>query len=472
MSAIIPTTEERQRDDMHARLNPGSFEDTSSWYSGLLSAVPRGVYTGAAKLDETAAAGLESVFRPIQEGLNSVGINDNSADWLHGERIADARKVAEIAPDPYTTGTAAQVLYGLTDSIVRMTPGLLAGPEGAAALYGLTSGVNTYDTDVLQGVDDATAQQHALITGGTDTALGLLPFHAAKLNLAKGMTDWAIMGAESMGRTSVANTIRSSLPLANEIMGNAIGNAALGIASRGFSSDLLRAHGYNIMADQYDAYDKSAIAADMLMGIGFSHFSKTGLAIRDALRQRDIDAALTAAQHVFSETDAAPGMPVNVMSRDAHAQALNKAWNDIMSGDPVDVEGLVAHAEFLPKTGADRLATGIREAMNGEDHTDTFIRRYITPTFRGEDIEALEKQYFADLDTERTINGENIRTDDSVAQQYANENPDLVLHHTDEGKAVTVAEAMDEADTGIAQAKQDGHLIDVAVKCFLSGGEM
>ncbi|EAQ6129192.1 hypothetical protein AXA88_09015 [Salmonella enterica] len=472
MSAIIPTTEERQRDDIHAQLNPGVFEDTSSWYSGLLSAVPRGVYTGAAKLDEAAAAGLESVFRPIQEGLNSVGINDNSADWLHGERIADARQVAEITPDPYTTGTVAQILYGLTDSAVRMAPGFLAGPGSAAALYGLTSGVNTYDTDVLQGVDDATAQQHALITGTTDTALGLLPFHAAKLNLAKGMTDWAIMGAEKMGRTGIADTIRRSLPLANEIMGNVIGNAALGIASRGFSSDLLRAHGYNIMADQYDAYDKSAIAADMLMGIGFGHFSKTGLAIRDALRQRDIDAALTAAQHVFSETDAAPGMPVNVMSREAHAQALNKAWNDIMSGEPVDVGGLVANAEFLPKTGADRLAAGIREAMNGEDHTDTFIRRYITPTFRGEDIEALEKQYFADLDTERTISGENTHTDDNVAQQYANENPDLVLHHTDDGKAVTVAEAMNEADTGIAQAKQDGNLIDVAVKCFLSGGDV
>ncbi|EDR5177740.1 hypothetical protein CEH78_003725 [Salmonella enterica] len=471
MSAIIPTTEERQRDDMHAMSNPGSFEDTSSWYSGLLSAVPRGVYTGAAKLDEAAAAGLESVFRPIQEGLNSVGINDNSADWLHGERIADARQVAEVTPDPYTTGTAAQILYGLTDSAVRMAPGFVAGPEGAAALYGVTSGVNTYDTEILGGVDDSTAQLHALITGATDTALGFLPFKAAKLNLAKGMTDWAIMNAENMGRLGVADTLRRSLPLANEIMGNAIGNAALGIASRGFSSDLLRAHGYNGMADQYDAYDKSAIAADMLMGIGFGHLSKTGLAIRDALRQRDIDAALTAAQHVFSETDAAPGMPVNVMSRDAHSQALNKAWNDMMSGEPVDVEGLVANAEFLPKTGADRLAVSIRDAMSRDDHTDTFIRRYITPTFRGEDIEAMEKQYFADLDTERTINGENIQTDDTIAQQYANDNPDLILHHTDDGKAVTVADAMNEADTGIAQAKQDGNLIDVAVKCFLSGGE-
>ncbi|ECA4811364.1 hypothetical protein G6K67_001358 [Salmonella enterica subsp. enterica serovar Rubislaw] len=471
MSAIIPTTEERQRDDMHAMLNPGSIEDTSSWYSGLLSAVPRGLYTGVAKLDETAAAGLESVFRPIQQGLNSVGIHDNSADLFYGERIADARKVAEITPDPYTTGTAAQILYGLTDSVVRMAPGLLAGPGGAAALYGATSGVNTYDTDVLQGVDDATAQQHALITGATDTALGFLPFHAAKLNLAKGMTDRAIIDALWMRRAGVAETIRSNLPLANEIMGNAIGNAALGIASRGFSSDLLRAHGYNGMADQYEAYDKSAVAADMLLGIGFGHLSKTGLAIRDALRQRDIDAALTAAQHVFSETDAAPGMPVNVMSRDAHSMALNKAWNEMMSGDPVDVEGLVAHAEFLPKTPIDRLSLAVRDAMGGDDNSDAFVRHYLTPKFRGEDIESLEKQYFADLDTERTVNGENIQTDESILRQYAEQNPDLVLHHTDDGKAVTVADAVNEADSGIAQAKQDGHLIDVAVKCFLSGGE-
>ncbi|HFW3111640.1 TPA: hypothetical protein ACIBE2_001848 [Salmonella enterica subsp. diarizonae serovar 61:r:-] len=477
MSYIDPTPVELEREKRNAQLNPIVFDDSPAWYSGLTSAVPEGIGAGVLKTGEGLLGFLEPGTDALSSAFNAIGIKDNGPEWSHYLRNRLANYTARIAPDPYTTGAAGQLVYSLFSQAIPMVAGAYyGGPVGAAALSGVAEGVNTYDSDTLSGIDGGTAQDHALISGATVAAMSIVPFHAGKLKVAEPFLTNVADQAEKWGWKQAANTVRSVLPHASSaldnIIGNAIGNSALGIASRGFSSDLLRAHGYDWMANQYEAYDKWAMASDVIMSLGFGHFSKLGMAIRDGIRQRDIDAALTAAQHVFSETDAAPGMPVNVMSRDAHAQALNKAWNDIMSGDPVDVEGLVAHAEFLPKTGADRLATGIREAMNGEDHTDTFIRRYITPTFRGEDIEALEKQYFADLDTERTINGENIRTDDSVAQQYANENPDLVLHHTDEGKAVTVAEAMNEADTGIAQAKQDSHLIDVAVKCFLSGGEV
>lgn len=473
MSYIDPTPVELEREKRNAQLNPVVFDDSPAWYSGLASAVPEGIGAGVLKTGEGLLGFLEPGTDALSSAFNAIGIKDNGPEWSHYLRNRLANYTARIAPDPYTTGAAGQLVYSLFSQAVPMVAGAyFGGPVGAASLSGLAEGVNTYDSDTLSGIDAGTAQGHALISGATVAAMSIVPFHAGKLKVAEPFLNNVANQAEKWGWTRAAGIVRNVLPHANIAIDNMIGNATLGIASRGFSSDLLREHGYDWMANQYEAYDKWAIASDMIMSLGFGHFSKLGMAVRDGLRQRDIDAALTAAQHVFSETDAAPGMPVNVMSREAHAQALNKAWNDIMSGEPVDVEGLVANAEFLPKTGADRLAAGIREAMNGEDHTDTFIRRYITPTFRGEDIEALEKQYFADLDTERTISGENTHTDNNVAQQYANENPDLVLHHTDDGKAVTVAEAMNEADTGIAQAKQDGNLIDVAVKCFLSGGDV
>lgn len=472
MSYIDPTPVEIEREKRNAQLNPVVFDDSPSWYSGLASAVPEGIGAGILKTGEGILGFLEPGTDALSSAFNTLGIKDNGPEWSHYLRNRLANYTARIAPDPYTTGEAGQLVYSLFSQAIPMAAGAyLGGPVGAAAVSGIAEGVNTYDSDILSGVDSGTAQDHALISGATVAAMSVLPFHAGKIRIAEPFLNNVATQAEKSGWKLPANIIRSVLPHANTVIDNAIGNAALGIASRGFSSDLLRSHGYDWMANQYEAYDKWAIASDAIMSLGFGHFSKLGMAIRDGLRQRDIDAALTAAQHVFSETDAAPGMPVNVMSRDAHSQALNKAWNDMMSGEPVDVAGLVANAEFLPKTGADRLAVGIRDVMSRDDHTDTFIRRYITPTFRGEDIEAMEKQYFADLDTERTINGENIQTDDSIAQQYANDNPDLILHHTDDGKAVTVADAMNEADTGIAQAKQDGNLIDVAVKCFLSGGE-
>ncbi|EJW4859279.1 hypothetical protein OCD12_002068 [Salmonella enterica] len=472
MSYIDPTPVETEREKRNAQLNPTVFDDSPSWYSGLASSVPEGIGAGLLKTGEGLLGFLEPGTDALSHAFNSIGIKDNGPEWSHYLRNRLANYTAKLTPDPYTTGTAGQLAYSLFSQAVPMAAGAyFGGPVGAATVSGIAEGVNTYDTDTLSGIDQGTAQEHALISGGTVAAMALLPFHAGKLKIAEPFLNNVADQAAKIGWQGSANIIRNVLPHANIAIDNMLGNAALGIASRGFSSDILRAHGYGWMANQYDAYDKWAIASDMIMSLGFGHFSKLGLAIRDGLRQRDIDAALTAAQHVFSETDAAPGMPVNVMSRDAHSMALSKAWNEMMAGEPVDVEGLVAHAEFLPKTPVDRLSLAVRDAMGEKDNSDAFVRHYLTPKFRGEDIESLEKQYFADLDAERTVSGENIQTDESILRQYAEQNPDLVLHHTDDGKAVTVADAVNEADSGIAQAKQDGHLIDVAVKCFLSGGE-
>lgn len=43
----------------------------------------------------------------------------------------------------------------------------------------------------------------------------------------------------------------------------------------------------------------------------------------------DVDAALVANVAHHAEIDIAPGVPVNVLSRDAHIQALQKAMSDV-----------------------------------------------------------------------------------------------------------------------------------------------
>jgi hypothetical protein len=56
----------------------------------------------------------------------------------------------------------------------------------------------------------------------------------------------------------------------------------------------------------------------------------------------DVDAALAANAAHHAEFDIAPGIPVNVLSRDAHAQALRQAMQDVSAGRSVDVASIVS----------------------------------------------------------------------------------------------------------------------------------
>ena len=60
----------------------------------------------------------------------------------------------------------------------------------------------------------------------------------------------------------------------------------------------------------------------------------------------DVDAALAANAAHHAEFDIAPGIPVNVLSRDAHAQALRQAMQDVSAGRSVDVASIVEPAAF------------------------------------------------------------------------------------------------------------------------------
>ncbi len=60
----------------------------------------------------------------------------------------------------------------------------------------------------------------------------------------------------------------------------------------------------------------------------------------------DIDAALAANAAHHAEIDIAPGVPINVLSRNSHIQALRKAMSDVSRGRPVDVASIVESASF------------------------------------------------------------------------------------------------------------------------------
>lgn len=103
-------------------------------------------------------------------------------EWVRRQREevmpANARRIREIAKheyelDPQTSGTAAQIVYGLGEMIPKaVLYGSVAGPAGGALLFGADVGVNRTQTLLDEGVDEQTAINAGMLTFATN-AIGL-----------------------------------------------------------------------------------------------------------------------------------------------------------------------------------------------------------------------------------------------------------------------------------------------------------
>lgn len=103
-------------------------------------------------------------------------------EWVRRQREEvmpeNARRIREIAKqeyelDPQTSGTAAQIVYGLGEMIPKaVLYGSVAGPAGGALLFSADVGVNRTQTLLDEGVDEQTAINAGMLTFAAN-AIGL-----------------------------------------------------------------------------------------------------------------------------------------------------------------------------------------------------------------------------------------------------------------------------------------------------------
>lgn len=103
-------------------------------------------------------------------------------EWVRRQREEvmpeNARRIREIAKqeyelNPQTSGTAAQIVYGLGEMIPKaVLYGSVAGPAGGALLFGADVGVNRTQTLLDEGVDEQTAINAGMLTFAAN-AIGL-----------------------------------------------------------------------------------------------------------------------------------------------------------------------------------------------------------------------------------------------------------------------------------------------------------
>lgn len=383
-----------------AASNPAGFNSDVGFFDNSVGAAVSGLYSGlVAKPDQLLWAGMDKIVSPIAQFVNeNTSINDTSASYITEQRKLAEQQVKRLTPDAATTGTAGQVLYGLFDMGGQAVVGTtLAGPVGGAAAVTSLQGFSEFERLTAQGVDFRTAQEAGLVQGITAGAGTLIPMSLglrAGGALAEGVGAQLARTGESAVRSAAATAARA----APDIAYAAGTNIAFGMAQRGLIAKTLRDGGYNEMANQYDVFDRQAIAIDAVLGVAFGGVgrfinSRGEVASVPEFSPADVDAALAANAAHHAEIDIAPGVPVNVLSRDAHIQALQKAMSDVSQGRPVDVASIAEPASFTGLPGRRNL---ISQAID-----ETLYRTEEGSTQVAVDTRALEQQAAQALDVEQ-----------------------------------------------------------------------
>lgn len=370
---LNPVNQNQQLDE--AASNPAGFNSDVGFFDNAVGAALSGLYSGlVAKPDQLLWAGMDKIVSPIAQFVNeNTSFNDTSVSYIAEQRKLAEQQVKRLTPDAATTGTAGQVLYGLFDMGGQAVVGsALAGPIGGAAAVTSLQGFSEFERLSAQGVDFRTAQEAGLVQGITAGAGTLIPMSLglrAGGALAEGVAAQLARTGESSVRRAAATAVRATPDIAYA----AGTNIAFGMAQRGLTAKTLRDGGYSEMANQYDVLDRQAIAIDAVLGVAFGGVgrfmnSRGESTSAPNFAPVDIDAALAANAAHHAEIDIAPGVPINVLSRNSHIQALRKAMSDVSQGRPVDVASIVESASFSEIPGRKSLLSqAVNEALSSVD---------------------------------------------------------------------------------------------------------
>ncbi|SQO88801.1 phage protein [Escherichia coli] len=370
---LNPVNQNQQLDE--AASNPAGFNSDVGFFDNAVGAALSGLYSGlVAKPDQLLWAGMDKIVSPIAQFINeNTSLNDTSVSYIAEQRKLAEQQVKRLTPDAATTGTAGQVLYGLFDMGGQAVVGTtLGGPVGGAAAVTSLQGFSEFERLTAQGVDFRTAQEAGLVQGITAGAGTLIPMNLglrAGGALAEGVAAQLARTGESSVRRAAATAVRATPDIAYA----AGTNIAFGMAQRGLTAKTLRDGGYSEMANQYDVLDRQAIAIDAVLGVAFGGVgrfinSRGESTSAPNFSPVDVDAALAANAAHHAEIDIAPGVPINVLSRNSHIQALRKAMSDVSEGRPVDVASIVESASFSEIPGRKSLLSqAVNEALSSVD---------------------------------------------------------------------------------------------------------
>lgn len=285
--------------------------------SGAVPASAKGLYRGAVAkpallLGDAATPVLRGPARAVDKTLGT------SLDaWLTGQQQRNRQALAELQPDPATTGFAGQVLGGFLD---LGSSAVLYTPEGAAALEGYAR----RDELMQKGVDPNTSTVVGAVSGAT-TLVG-------------------IKAPVTLGKAAAGQGVGTVLQNLGFGAGSSV---ATGVVDRGASKEVLLRAGYPDQAAMLEPFDTQTVLAEGVLGALMSG-TASALELRATAKgQHTIDAALATKATRHRAIDAAPGVPADARSMSAHDQAFGTALRQALANEPVNVGEALADSAFV-----------------------------------------------------------------------------------------------------------------------------
>jgi soluble lytic murein transglycosylase-like protein len=285
------------------------------FFTGSIDATGNGLVKGIVKTSAMVEDAIKSTHDvTFEDGTTGERVNPQA----NQRKVDLANSVKLLTPDANEVGTAGEILHTLSDVIPRTALGYaLGGPAGGAVLAGAPEYGASAAVAESEGIDPATAK-------------------------LKGGIDAAVLG---IGSVLPGGNIFKNLLLDFGVTVGA--NVGLGVASRAATSELLESNGYTAQAEQYKAFDATAMTVDAVLGAAFHGVSRL-----THKAPAVVDAALTenAAQHLAADTS--PGAPVDPKSNALHQQSLEETLKQIVNGEPVQVNARMSEATFIRKDAA------------------------------------------------------------------------------------------------------------------------
>lgn len=287
-----------------------------TFLEGAASAIPKGLVSAGEKLSTAGGDLVGSIldnqrdnwmlpgtdaYRRMFSSQPLQGAIDQATDAVKTQ-TADARKLVQewgaSGQDPRTTGQLGRIVSGTTEGLtIGGIGGVAAGPAGAAYLLGGTEGYADFLDSKKAGLDDKTAAEKALLTGGFSAAGAFLP-------------------------------MKFGPNLLTSIAGGGASNVLLGAAQRASTGEVLDSHGYHDMAAQYRVMDGEAMASDLILGGAFGAMGH----VMHPTSGADVDAALAVDSNVHA-TRSAPGVPTTPEVANLHDDQLRQALDSLAKGD-------------------------------------------------------------------------------------------------------------------------------------------
>lgn len=211
--------------------------DSRSWYDGMGTALFSGVGGAAYETGSSVATALSTL--PLDDDWKKA-LEDKAAEWRRTARN-------EFAPDPVTSSTAAQVVYGASKELTKIGIALpaaavtsavgspAAGALVVGAIYGLNAGIQQSQELQDQGVDARTANAAGFFTALSGTAGVMMPAAMGWSRLSS-----AVIGAGA--------------------------NVAVGMNERATLRQVLEKADYSQAAEQFDPTDPLAVSIEALTG--------------------------------------------------------------------------------------------------------------------------------------------------------------------------------------------------------------